>query len=75
MWKRMVISPNSPFFTPFMQIVRQVKMGQEVVKKTIINRVRSKQARQEVRETYRFDFDWQDEDICGVEVYKEIADE
>ncbi|MFW6173798.1 MAG: hypothetical protein ACOC5T_08640 [Elusimicrobiota bacterium] len=76
-WKRIVISSDSPFFPVFQQIIKEVKPGQDTIIKNIINKKKSKKIREEVIETYKFDFTWQedDESICGVEVYKGFKNE
>lgn len=76
MWKKVLISTDSPFFNIFSQIIKEVKPGEKTITKTIINKRRSQQIRTQVTEKYKFAFDWQDdnEDICGIELYKELVD-
>lgn len=76
-WKRMIMNSDSPYFPVFLQIIKSVPFGEKSVTKTLINKKRSQTMRKEMKERFRFDFEWQDDDdsICGIEVYKEINNE
>jgi len=62
-------------------------MGTESVDIVVVNKDRSQKIRQEVKEKFKFVFDWQpkndsisacddsDCEICGVEVFKQINGE
>jgi len=59
--KRIYVNPNSGFFGVFQKVIKQVKYPIETI--TIIAN----------QEKYKFIFQWQDENICGVDVFKVIT--
>jgi len=77
MWKRYPIYSDSPFFPIYSKVIKQVPQGKEDITITTINKDRSNKVKSEVKEVFKFVFDYQDDDesICGVEVYKQIKGE
>lgn len=89
-WVKYPITTSSFFFPIFQQVLRQTQTGTESVNIVVVNKDRSQKIRQEVKENFKFVFDWQlkndsstsacvddgeDCEICGVEVFKQINGE
>jgi len=62
-WKRVIISPNTPFFSIFQKIIKNEKTTYPINEVTV-----------DIKEQglHKFIFDWQDENITGIEVYKKL---
>jgi hypothetical protein len=72
--KRITITPESSYFPIFQKVVKEIGNDKSEVKIQFINKARSAKIKQEVKETLLFKFDWQTDDICGIEVFKELND-
>ncbi len=66
MWQWITVSPSSKLFPMVQKVMRQVPYPKETV--TI-------QTKGKDINKYKFDFQWQNEDVCGIDIYKEIPDE
>jgi len=64
------ISPDSSFFPVFQKLIKQVESGTETRTIKVLNQVKSAKLRQQSFDFFEFNFDWQSEDICGIDVYK-----
>jgi hypothetical protein len=76
MWKKCLISFDSPFYKVYSQVIKKVSFGQKEIVIAVINKERSQNLKIEVKENFKFVFDWQDEvgDIVGVELYQLIGE-
>jgi hypothetical protein len=71
--KRIAVDTNSNFFhNVFVKVVRQVKYPKTDVTVSVVDSDRSAKIRQEVKDSYKFVFDYPEENetIVGVEVYR-----
>lgn len=65
-WKRIVVDTDTEFFrNVFQQVIKhpRAQYPKDEVSITAENR------------QYKFKFEWQDSDICGIEVYEEVKNE
>jgi len=74
-WKRFVVTPDSSFFPIFQRAIKDVKPGTETITISIINKIRSESLKQTIKDTFKFEFSWQDEEVCGIEVFKKVKEE
>jgi hypothetical protein len=76
-WKKYNVDPYNPFYDILLQVIKQVQPNQDKIQIRAVNRARSEKLKQEMAEQFRFYFDWQDDDpnICGVEVYRMVEGE
>lgn len=75
MWRKYSIGSDSALFPVFSKAIKQVQYDKKELTISIINKERSKKCKARIKETFKFLFDWQDEDTCGIEIYKKIGDE
>lgn len=73
-WKRIIISPESNLMDLFCQAIKKVNPNQNRLRATIVNQERTNKLKKEVKDIYEFHFDWQDENICGIEVFKKMEE-
>ncbi len=69
-WKRCIVTTESNFFPIFSKAIKSVKPGREVLTISVINKARSTATKTQIKDLFRFEFDWQGDDICGIEVFK-----
>jgi hypothetical protein len=68
--RRIHITPESSFFHIFQKVIKQVTPNQSSVTIRVINKVKSAACKTEVKDTFQFNFDWIDENTCGIEVFE-----
>lgn len=73
-WVRIIISSDSDFFPIFQNVIKQVEFGKEFVLVNVINKERSVNLKKECKDQFKFVFDWQNKDTCGIEVFKKIGE-
>lgn len=69
-WKRYVVNPDSNFFPVFSKVIKEVEHGKDILTISVINKARSAATKTQIKDLFRFEFDWQGDDICGIEVFK-----
>lgn len=69
-WKRYIISTESNFFSIFSKVIKEVEPGKETITISVINKARSMAIKTQVKELFKFEFEWQGDDICGIEVFR-----
>jgi hypothetical protein len=74
-WIRFIIDSNSNFFPVFQQVIKQVKPEKDNVIIKVLNKEKSQKLKMEYKEHFKFVFDWQENNICGIEVFKLIEGE
>jgi hypothetical protein len=73
-WIPYNVHTDSSFFPIFLKVIKQVESNQQTVTISTINKERSQSLHKEVKDIFRFIFDWQDENICGILVFKRTED-
>lgn len=74
-WKRIIITPESNLMNLFCYVIKKVNPGQNLLIATILNQDKSNKLKKEIKETYKFCFDWQDDnEICGIELFKKMEE-
>lgn len=74
MWKRIIVTPESNFFSVFCKAIKNTKKEKETMTIKVIDRNRSNRLKKEIYDLYKFQFDWQDDNVVGIEVYKKVGD-
>lgn len=69
-WKRVVVTPDSHFFPVFQSAIKKVEPGKERMTIKVINKKKSAAIRTKVNDTFRFEFEWQGDDVCSIDVFK-----
>lgn len=59
-WKRRAIEKGNKFFPIFQRVIKSVEYPKEQIKIKYNNQL------------YKFVFEWQNKDICGIEVFERI---
>lgn len=70
-WKRYILTTDSSFFPIFQQVIKQSE-GKDSLIVSVINKERSIKLRKEIRDQYRFVFQYQENDVCGIDIYQLI---
>lgn len=70
MEKRFIVNETCSFFPVFSKVIKQVNYPQESVIISVKNQQRSEALKQEVKDKFKFTFDWINEDQCGIEVFR-----
>jgi hypothetical protein len=71
-WIPISITNESYLYPLFQQAMQHIKPGQTTLIATTINKERTDKLKQEMKDTFRFEFEWQDENVCGIDVFKKI---
>lgn len=71
-YRELTISVDSPLFEVFSKIIKQVKFNEKEKEVSVINQLRSQKMRQQITDTFKFVFDWQNEDICSISVFEKL---
>lgn len=74
-WRRITVTPESNIFPIFQKAIKQVPYEKESLTINVINKVKSAASKKQVKETFKFIFNWIDEDTCGIELFKKIGEE
>lgn len=69
-WKSQPIVPGSNVFNLTQKVMEKIQPQQKSITIQVINKERSRNLRTPIKDTYRFNFEWQSEDIHSIEVYK-----
>jgi hypothetical protein len=69
-WHRVTLSPESPIFDLMQKVVEKIEHGKKSITVRVINKDKSRSLFMEVKETFKFVFDWQSADQCSVEAFK-----
>jgi len=71
-WKRYSLTTESAFFPIFQQVIRQSD-GKDAIIVGVLNKERTDKLKGlECRDHYRITFEWQDQDICGIDIFKKV---
>lgn len=73
-WEPFIITPSSTFFPVFSKAIKMVEFGKDSLEISVVNQDKSSKLKKVVKEKFRFIFDWQDKDICGVEVFRKMGE-
>ena len=74
-WVRFVLTPSSRIFPFFQDAIKKVKTGDNFGILRVLNKERSEKIKKEVWEYYKLSFEWQDKNICGIDVFRNIGGE
>lgn len=75
MWQTYPIHTDSFFFPIFSKVVKMVPFNQPYIVIAVKNQEKSQKMRADVIDKYKFNFEWQDENTVGVDVFKLIGEE
>jgi hypothetical protein len=70
-WKPFHVDFNSSFMPIFSKVIKTIEDKKEDLTIAVINRDKSNKLKMEVKEHFKFIFDWSDENL-GIEVFKKI---
>jgi len=73
-WKRYIVTTDSFFFPVFQSVIKQVEPGKESVTINVINKIKSMALKQVIKDTFKLEFSWYDEECCGIEVFKKMEE-
>lgn len=68
-WVRYNLTTDSAFFPIFQQVVNQSE-GKESVIVSVINKERSAKLKTEIRDQYKLVFQYLENDVTGIDIYK-----
>jgi len=73
-WQPIIIVPESKLFEIMQSVLKNIEPKQETINIVVLNRKRSHAIKLEVKDYYKFIFNWQDESQCSVQCFKRIDD-
>jgi len=74
-WRRIVLVPDSSLFSFICNKIKEVQPGEKSLDLPVINKRKSQRSGREIKETYRIDFQWQNDDVCGFDVFKKEGED
>ena len=75
MEKRIIVTETCKLFPVFTKVIKQIAYPQESVMIAVTNQMRSQSLKTSIKDKFKFVFDCQDENQCGVEVFQIIEGE
>ena len=71
-WQDITVVPESNFFPVYQQVLKQMDKSKNSIQILVNNPDRSNKLRREVKDSYKFFFDWIDDDTCKINVMKKV---
>jgi len=74
-WNRYTMTRDCAFFPIFARVIKQVEFGKESIMVRVVHKERTEKIKKPCHDLFKLVFEWQDENVCGIDVFKKVWEE